>query len=204
MGYSAPAHRNRTRTVLRGQNKYVNENEQWFLVIATKRGEYKARLDDIKQVERARQKHWSVEIQTSGNQDTIYFIARHRRLDGRETTTRLHRHIVCASQGEQVEADTLQRVSTIQNSRSARVMQTYNGRSTHSKYKGVDFVRDKVRARIQMRDDDGRARRITVYRGHSEIEAAKAYDRAALQRDPVFNLLNFPELRDEYLRSLQQ
>lgn len=73
-----------------------------------------------------------------------------------------------------------------QNSRNRRAQE-----GTTSRYKGVDWNKrlQKWRARIYL---NGRARFLGYF--SSEIEAAKAYDRAARKYHGEFASLNFPEL----------
>lgn len=125
------------------------------------------------------------------------YACRTTRDGGKKTTTRyMHAQITGYVKTDHVNGDgldnrraNLREATAAQNSRNQRPV-----RSSASKYIGVTWhfygrsAVGKWRAQIT---SDGKKRHLGLFA--TEEEAARAYDRAAYERDPEFCRLNFPE-----------
>lgn len=79
-----------------------------------------------------------------------------------------------------------------ENSRNTRSL-----RESSSTYKGVSFFRRNGKWRSTIWYN---GKQVSLGYFFNEIEAAKAYDKASLAYYKDFSCLNFPELKDEYLK----
>lgn len=126
---------------------------------------------------------------------TFYAMRSIRKSDGKKTTERLHQIIARRMgivgppdhkdrDGLNNRRDNLRPADSVQNGAN-RGLQVNNA----SGYKGVSWYkrRGKWEARVQI---EGKRRQLGYF--DDPIEAAKAYDRAALQLHGEFAVLNFP------------
>lgn len=116
-----------------------------------------------------------------------------------------HRYIMDAP--DHLEVDHVIQENTLDNRRSNLRLATpaQNSANTRPKggssiYKGVSKGQDKDRWKGSIKSGD-----IVCNLGlfDDEIECAKAYDRKALELNKEFAYLNFPELKEQYLKELE-
>ncbi len=138
--------------------------------------------------------------QISGNGRVFYAVRNVKAGPGRTRMVNLHREIMKAPKGLQVDHknwDTLDnRRANLRLATRAENIHNRRKRSTKtiSRYTGVHLDKETGRwvARIQYQ-----GKRIWLGSFESEIEAARAYDRAALKYHGEFARLNFP--REDYI-----
>lgn len=123
------------------------------------------------------------------------YAARTARYEGERRTIYLHRWLMGASQGVQIDhknRDTLDnRRST--NLRLASCSENHANATGRGGFKGVTFdkARNKWKSQVGFRGTH-----LNIGRFDTEIEAARAYDRMAAHLFGQFALLNFPEEAD--------
>ena len=136
---------------------------------------------------------------TANPRDGKVYVRRGIVVDGKRTSSMLHREVMDASEGQLV--DHRDGKNPLDNRRgnlriASAQQNTFNtpARRGTSKYKGVSWVsRDKVwRAYIRDGVVPG-ARNVCLGSFGDETEAAQAYDAAARERHGEFAYLNFPE-----------
>lgn len=122
--------------------------------------------------------------------------------DGKKKNIRMHREIMKPQEGEQIDhKDHNGLKNTRENLRIADY--STNGANNRQKpgisgYRGVSFTHSNhIRARIHVWGKE-----ITLGIHETLIQAAEAYDLAALKYFGEFSMLNFPEKKDEYLVEL--
>lgn len=121
--------------------------------------------------------------------------------NGKKKNIRMHREILKPQEGEQIDhKDHNGLNNTRENLRIANY--STNGANNRQKpgrsgYRGVSFVRNLIRARIHVLGKE-----IALGIHGTLIQAAEAYDLAALKYFGEFAMLNFPEKKLEYLTEL--
>jgi hypothetical protein len=129
----------------------------------------------------------------------------YRRIDHGKSGTEhisMEREILGLEEGDGLTADHVRSGETLNNQRSnlrvaTRSQNGINARlrsDSSSGYKGVNWnsAMKRYGARIQIR-----GKRIWILWTHDKVEAARAYDRAAIEHHGEFAMLNFP--REEYV-----
>lgn len=138
---------------------------------------------------------WASKFKWHAKKDGHTFYARRniRLPDGRRSTRYLHREIVKAALGTEVDhrdhdglnnlGDNIRTCNHSENRRNCPV-----SRSNTSGYKGVSLLEGRWRAQIQI---GGQTRHLGYF--DQAIDAAKEYDRAAIELFGNFAKLNFPK-----------
>lgn len=126
-----------------------------------------------------------------------FYAARNiRKEDGKRTIIRMHKVILKAPKG--FEIDHINRNTLDNRKKNLRIvthsqnMKNYGSIGGTSKYKGVSFRRKRKKWTAQL-FTNGKQTFIGDF--NSEIDAAVAYDKAALKNNGEFAYLNFPEKR---------
>lgn len=118
------------------------------------------------------------------------------RVAGKQTSVKMHRLIMSADEGEAVDhinGDGLdnRRCNLRLASKSQNGQNQANCRTHSSRFKGVSWDKQTGRWRSKIQCD---GMTFHIGRFHSEIEAARAYDSAALELFGDYARLNFPEV----------
>lgn len=134
-----------------------------------------------------------------------FYARRYERIDGVQTIVYMHRLLANAVKNQQVDhkdqntlnncKDNLRLCSNTENSQNRKKRKTL---SPKSEFKGVRPKGGRFIARIKI---DGKDCFLASFK--SEVEAAKAYDRAAIQYFGEFASLNFPNNLQENLTTQQ-
>lgn len=154
-------------------------------------------LVDDEDYERLSKWKWHAQRSTHGGHVQYYAVRTDDK--GRSRKLRMHREILGAHPGQQVDhrrpADTLDNrrenlrfATSRENKRNARKRLT----PTSSRYKGVSWDAENGKWRACTTTN---SKILNLGRFASEEEAARAYDRAAREQFGEFALLNFPEER---------
>ena len=129
--------------------------------------------------------------------NTYYAIANIRKLSGIRTTVKMHRLIMSAKLGEEIDHEdrnglnnqkyNLRFCSNMENQHNQRKPKSYNDHKTSSKFKGVSWNKsnNKWKTRIMKNNKS-----IYIACFISEIEAAKAYNEVAVKYFGKFANLN--------------
>jgi len=125
-----------------------------------------------------------------------FYVRRNIYANGKQTVMRLHRMLLLAKKGEIVDH---KNNDTLDNRKSNLRLCTYSENkmnstihkeSKTSKYKGVGFHKDRQKYQAYIRVN-GKQFYLGLY--ESEIDAAKAYDKKAIELFGDFKKLNIPE-----------
>lgn len=145
----------------------------------------------------ARSLNWSADVRIRGDGSEEVYAARWVTLpDGRRRKLYMHREIVRPPNGLIVDHDN---GDTLDNQRPNLRLSTYRQNrynmdgSGSSRFMGVCRDGGRWRVRITRERDDGTREYLFSARFSCEIEAAHAYDEAALRLFGEFARLNFPQ-----------
>ncbi len=165
---------------------------------------YSAVVDD-EDYDRVMELNWIASpyvSESTGEITIVYARAAVYKPDGRLTTVLMHRYILQVSgfqnkvdhinhNGLDNRRENLRVCSNRENISNGRHRNTYGGKPTSSQYKGVCFNKRSGKWQADIRTGGGKRRYLGLHA--TEVEAAMAYDRAAVEVHGEFALLNFPE-----------